>query len=193
MGTSIFFRSTRATLKNILTSELPLQEERTKETEILETMGMKKRDIVAATCWVILGLTITLWSATFPFGNWKALGPAVIPFFSGLILTLLGCILLFQSCRQSETRLSADGPVIPRGAALIRVALGLTGMILSAVFLEWLGFALTVFCMSLFLLQSGRARKWRGNLFYAFVFTLGSYVLFQVLLEIALPIGFLGF
>ena len=154
---------------------------------------MKKIDAVIAIFWIILGLTISIWSATFPFGSWESIGPAFLPMACGLILILLGGILLVQAQKQKGRPARPLVSLIPRGVAFTRVALSLGGMFLSAVIFDLLGFVLTLFLLILFLMQAIQPLKWRTVIFYALVFTLGSYVLFQFLLRTTLPHGFLGF
>ena len=158
-------------------------------------MGAReKRDAVSAICWIILGIIISVWSATFPFGNSESPGPAIFPLGSGLILIFLGSILFFQTKKQSEGKpMEGSVSIIPHGAAFTRVALTLGGMLLSALFLERLGFVLTFFCLILFLIRAIQPKKWSVDIFYTLVFTLGSYILFQVLLKTTLPTGILGF
>jgi len=156
--------------------------------------GMKKRDLIAAACWVILGVTVTVWSGTFPFGTWESVGPAVLPFGCGLILILLGSALFFQVWKKAEggaTKVLA--PLIPSGPALRRVAMSVGGMLLAAVLFGVLGFVLSVFCLTLLLLRGIEQKKWGVDIFYALFLTLGCYILFQVLFKTTLPKGFLGF
>ncbi len=156
--------------------------------------GMKKRDAVTAIFWILLGLTISIWSATFPFGSLKAPGPAFLPLTLGLILILLGSILFLQTITPKEG--SPKGTfvsLIPERAAFIRVAFSLGGMLLSAIFLEFLGFILTVFCLILFLMRAIEPQKWRVAIFYALVSALSSFIVFQVIFKTSLPRGFLGF
>jgi len=155
---------------------------------------MKRRDSVTAICCVILGLAITLWSSTFPFGRWDALGPGILPFGCGLILILLGSILFFQAkSRVQEKTPEALTPLIPHGVAFSRVALTLAGMLLSAILLQFFGYVLTTFFLILLLMRANEPQRWRVDLFYTCVFTVGSYFLFQVLLKATLPTGFMGF
>ncbi len=154
---------------------------------------MKNRDAVTAICWVILGFIISIWSATFPFGNWESLGPAFFPLACGLGLILVGSILFVQALKQSEREPTKPSVLlIPHGAAFTRVALSLGGMLVSSALFDLLGFVLTVFCLTLFLIRAVQPQKWGVDIFYTTVFTIGSYVLFQVLLKITLPHGFLG-
>jgi putative tricarboxylic transport membrane protein len=160
----------------------------------MEMKEMKKRDVVTPICWIILGFIISIWSATFSFGSWESPGPAIFPLGSGLILIFLGGILFFQARKQNEERpIESFVPLIPHGAAFTRVALSLGGMLLSAVFIDSLGFLLTFFCLILFLVRAVQPQKWRVDIFYTLFFTLGAYMLFQVLLKTTLPSGFLGF
>jgi hypothetical protein len=155
---------------------------------------MKKRDEVTAICWMILGFIISIWSSTFPFGRWDALGPAALPFTCGLILILLGSILFFQVRKKSEERpRETITPIIPHGAGLTRVVLSIGGMLLSAVLFQFLGYIITLFFLVLLLIRANEPERWKADIFYTLVFTLGSYMVFQVLLKTPLPTGFLGF
>ncbi|MFC1816160.1 tripartite tricarboxylate transporter TctB family protein [Thermodesulfobacteriota bacterium] len=155
---------------------------------------MKKRDLYTAACWVILGVVISIWSATFPFGTWNAVGPAVLPFGCGLILILLGSGLFFQIWKKNEEEpKEALVPLIPYGAAFRRVAITIGSMFLAAVLFEFLGFVLTVFTLTIFLLRGVQPKKWEVDIFYAFVYTAGCYILFRVLFKTTLPRGFIGF
>ena len=156
---------------------------------------MKKQDAAMGILWVILGSVILIWSATFPFGNAKALGPAIFPFACGLTLVFLGGMLFFKAMRQNvEKGKEISVHLIPPREAFRRVYLSLGGMLASAVFFEVLGFALTIFCQILVLMVVVTPqKKWRAHFFYATVFTLGSYMLFKVFLKTTLPVGAVGF
>ncbi len=155
---------------------------------------MKKRDAVMAVLFVLLGLTITLWSATFPFGNWEDPGPGFVPFALGLVVILLGGILFFQAITRKERgSQSPSQPLIPKRAAFIRVASTLGGMLLSAAVFLHLGFILTTFFLILFMMRSIQPLKWRVTLFYGLISAFGSFVLFQLLLKTPLPRGPFGF
>jgi len=158
-------------------------------------MDAKKRDARTAVCWIALGLIIAVWSATFPFGEWKAPGPAFLPFALGLILVFLGAILLVQATKRSDVvnEPASFVSLIPTGDSFKRVALTIVGMFLAAAFFDALGFILTVFLLLLFLTRTIEPARWSFAVIYSFVAAVGSYVLFQVLFKTPLPRGFLGF
>ena len=144
-------------------------------------------------CCVILGFIISIWSATFPLGHKRAIGPGVLPLACGLILIFLGSVQFFQARGKKEEKpMGTLAPVIPSGKAFTRVALSLGGMILSAALLDLLGFALTIFCLILFLMRSIQPQRWGVDVLYTIGFTIGTYILFQLLLKVTLPHGFLG-
>jgi putative tricarboxylic transport membrane protein len=140
--------------------------------------------------WILLGLMISGWSATFPFGGLKAPGPALLPLACGLILILLGAILLFQTRASGR---GASGRLFPEGASGKRVALTLGSLCAFAILLEPVGFSLTVLLLILFLMRAIQPQRWSVTLFYAFVSAGGAFIVFKVLLKTQFPEGFLGF
>ncbi len=155
---------------------------------------IRRRETVMAIVWLVLGLTIAIWCATFPFGDWEGPGPGFFPFMLGVIIFLLGGVLLVTKISQNrEDSTQVLGPLIPAGAPLRRVASALGAMLLSTALLEFLGFLITIFFLILFLIQSIEHRKWKVAIFYALLSSLSSFIIFQVLLKTQLPRGILGF
>lgn len=143
-----------------------------------------------AACWIVLGVAISIWSATFPFGTREDQGPAVFPLGCGLVLIVLGSILFFQTGKQDNRQYpQGDSVLMPHKEGGKRVGLSLGGMLLAALVFDVLGFVLTVFCLILFLMRVSQPQKWKVDLFYSLVFTVGSYVLFRIVLKTTLPTG----
>jgi uncharacterized membrane protein len=154
---------------------------------------MERRESVMAMFWVFLGLAISIWSATFPFGGLKDPGPAFLPLGCGLILIFLGSLMIFQErARNANSSSKSFKRLLPPGAAGKRVGFTMGSMLLSIILLTPLGFVLTVFFLILFLMRTIQPQKWKVALFYAFVSAVGSFVVFKVLLRTQLPGGFLG-
>ncbi len=155
---------------------------------------MKKRERLMAIFWILLGLTIAIWSATFPFGGLEDPGPAYFPLGAGLMIILFGVIMFSQTRKRKESdSLRPYEPLLPHRAAAMRVLFCLVGMSLSAAFFNILGFVLTMFLMILFMMRTIDPKKWRTALFYSVISALGSLFVFKFLLKTSLPSGFLGF
>jgi len=155
---------------------------------------MERRDSIMGILWIFLGITISVWSATFPFGGMKDPGPAFFPLGCGLILIVLGSIMVFQArTRSADPSTKPSVRLLPEGAAGKRIAFTMGSMLLSIVLLTPFGFVLTVFLLIVFLMRTIRPQKWGVAILYAFVLAVGSYIVFKVLLNTQLPGGFLGF
>jgi hypothetical protein len=151
---------------------------------------MKKRDRLMAMFWILLGVTISIWSATFPFGNWTVPGPALFPLACGLIFIVLGIIMFFQAkIKKEEVPARPFEPLVLQWPVVITFG----GMFLSTMILETLGFALSMFLMILLLMRTIEPKKWKTAVIYSLTTALGSLIFFKFFLKISLPSGFLGF
>src|SRR5512139_3284999 len=104
---------------------------------------MERREKFMAVFWVLLGLTISIWSATFPFGGLKDPGPAFLPLGCGLLLILLGSIMVVQKrTRHADLSAKPFQRLVPQGAAGKRVGFTMGSMLLSIILLMPLGFVL---------------------------------------------------
>ena len=105
---------------------------------------MKERDRNMSIIWILLGLTISTWSSTFPFGTLDDPGPAFLPLACGLILIALGSVMFFLAeKRGQEVTIERPEPLLPCGTAGKRVYFGLGVILLSAILFETLGFIST--------------------------------------------------
>jgi putative tricarboxylic transport membrane protein len=123
-------------------------------------------------------------------------GAGFFPFSLALLfggLALLWLVLdLLAAWRGATVPDWPEGPP-PRGLAALRLA-GLCGaLVLAAAVMEWLGFPLTVFALSLALLLLFEERRLAVLLPVALVAGPGFYALFALALGVELPAGpFLG-
>lgn len=152
------------------------------------------RERIMALMWILLGLVLSAWSATFPFGSISDPGPAVLPLGCCLIFVVLGVVLLVQARdRQGASGIIRTPGLLPQGKALKRVGLTSIGMLLPAVLLERLGYVPTVFLLVLFLMRAIDPKGWKLSIFYALSCSMGSFVVFKLILKTTLPEGFFGF
>lgn len=151
-------------------------------------MGLKDR--VMGFLWMLLGITISIWSATFPFGGMSDPGPGYLPLACGLIIGLLGTVLLFSPAKPEANQPIKHGKsIFPRGAAARRVLLTIASMGFCAAVMSILGFVLSAFFMSLFLMRSVGPVKWKTAIFFAILYSFCSFFIFKVLLKTQLPVG----
>ncbi|MDI6877974.1 MAG: tripartite tricarboxylate transporter TctB family protein [Desulfitobacteriaceae bacterium] len=115
-------------------------------------------------------------------------GPGIMPLWLGVVLAVLSVILLWQSVNVKNVKTG----IVKREEVLGVGVLFLT-LVLYMVIMEFVGFALDTFLLVTFLARRlGKYAYWKCALLGAITGGLTVY-LFRILLEMPLPIGFLGF
>lgn len=151
---------------------------------------MGRKDRVMGFVWMLLGIVISASSARFPFGGMSDPGPGYLPLACGLIIGALGAILLFRPEKPKDDEpKKPEKAVFPRGAAGRRVLLTMASMGFCAAVMNIIGFILSAFFMSLFLMRSSGPVKWKTAVFFAILYSFGSFLIFKVLLKTQLPAG----
>jgi len=153
---------------------------------------MKYSDSVSGVFWLIVGLSLSIWSLTYEIGVLTRPGPGYLPLALGIILILLSLILLFGHWKKrasptKQTALSSSTPGRWKKLVYTVVVLFVTGF-----FFETLGYLLTIFLLIALLMMGAEPHNWKKVLITAFLATLGVYLIFVLLLEQPLPRGFLG-
>jgi putative tricarboxylic transport membrane protein len=150
---------------------------------------MRRREITSSLFWLIVGLILTIWSATYPLGNLGQPGTGFLPLGLGVLLLIFSTVLLIRALR-----LGAAGkekvPMLPERW----MRLGTTVLVLTAcVFLfEKVGYLLIFFVLALVLpLLAGQITLKRSFIF-AVLSAAGVYIIFVLLLKQPLPTGVLG-
>jgi len=139
--------------------------------------------------WVVFGVGISVWSATFPFGGLANPGPGYLPLACGVLIALLGAGLIFMPTTVNEERAGSDQHIFPRGLACRRVVLTVASMLFCAGMMNVIGFILAVFVALIFLMRVVGTVRWKMAFFYALLYTVGSYILFEVFLKTPFPVG----
>ena len=146
---------------------------------------MQKSDIIAdlillfVSAWAIIG------GITLRLGNISDPQPGFFPFWGGVVLAVLCGIHLLQAWSGRSKRAEALG-------AIWRPIIMMMGLILYVVFLDSLGYLVATIILSVVLLRVlGTKRVWSLAL-AALIMALGSYILFDRLLNVTLPAGILS-
>jgi hypothetical protein len=134
---------------------------------------------------LVVGLAFCILARWLPAQTGFGLGPAFLPFWTGVLLLLCGAWITIRPGKQSEGEAAAPGG--PR-----RAAFGLSILLLYALALEPLGYLLStlgfLFGCLRFLYKASYVRA----LSVAFTSGLVLFLIFRVWLRIPLPAGFLG-
>jgi putative tricarboxylic transport membrane protein len=153
---------------------------------------MKNKDRTSAMVGVGIGILISISSYGLGLGNWHEPGPGFMPFFSGLMISLLGVVVFMEALFRREPE-----PALPEGKKELllfrnwKVIVTLGMLFAYALFIDLIGFALDTFLfLGVLLWVVERFKGWKA-LSLAAVFTGAIYLLFEVLLKVQMPSGLL--
>lgn len=130
-----------------------------------------------------------LWGALgYPRGTMDQPGPGLYPLFVGFLLVAasIGSIV-------TDLLKPAQGELeIPKGKDLGRVLTVLGAAVAYVLLLPYAGHLLSSMLTIFVVLHAMRLSSWPMKIGFTIVIALGSYYLFDVLLMVPLPRGFLG-
>lgn len=150
---------------------------------------MARRDQFFSLSFVILAGYACWQSVDLGIGTFAKPGPGFFPFLSSLALGGFAIVTLFKDrfLKKQLEELSDRGigwtPLVLTFASLL-------GFILS---LKFLGFIITTFFFIGFLLRAVEKKTWIVSAMVALSVSLGTYLLFDLLLQSQLPQGPFGF
>lgn len=133
--------------------------------------------------WIVLGAASAAYS--WSLGIVGPAGPesGLFPFIASLIVLGVGIVLLLRPATQAEA------PDFPRGAGLFRI-LGVTaGLVVMALGMPYLGFAVTSAITMIILLRTVDQSSWTGSIALALISTASVSWLFGEMLGMTLPRG----
>jgi hypothetical protein len=149
-----------------------------------------RSDVLSGVFWLVIGLVIAGWSATFPFGRLAEPGPALLPVLCGAVLAVLGAIVVVSGLRQPTGAAASEAP---GGTEARRILWTVVGVAAAALVLEHAGFTATVFGLVAFLLLVVAGRSWALVVTYAALTAAACVLIFRFVLGVELPRGWLGF
>jgi len=147
---------------------------------------MKNRsDTLGSLFLFLLGIGAIAGAARLNVGSPTEPQPGFFPFIAGLILVVFSAILFLQA-RLGRSR----GQVIFGESK--RPALLLVVMILLVLSLERLGYVFGTFMASFLILRILSVKSWRAITITSLCLSIGTYILFDRLLGVDLPVGLLS-
>lgn len=151
---------------------------------------LRDSDILAGSLLAALGVFIISEANRWEYMGFDGPGPGFFPFWYGIAITVLSLWLAFGRVRGSLRGGPAgtvDWPGVGR-------ALGTwAAFAISVALMQWLGFVLSFGLLTLVMVRLQFAQPWKTALLTAIGLSAGFYALFPLALDVALPIGRLGF
>jgi putative tricarboxylic transport membrane protein len=119
-------------------------------------------------------------------GRVKHPGPGFLPFGLALCLIILSLALFFKSWKENIS----STPFWPHRTWL-RPLLGVAILIFFALVVEWVGFLITTFFFLIIWMGVIERVRWRTIISVSIGTTAALYLIFALLLDVPLPLGFL--
>ena len=119
-------------------------------------------------------------------------GPGFFPFWLSVLLAVLAGFMFWQATFGRTKAAAQPKNFIPKRDALLKMGAVIAGLIIVIIFLEPLGFCLTMFVFNLFILTTLGHHNWLFKIIIAFCGSFGVYYVFVHWLSCPLPIGILA-
>jgi len=154
---------------------------------------MGRKDLISSSVWLLAGLFITIMSlSSLKIGTVRNPGPGFFPLIVGMVLTFLSLMILLRAI---FTKTEENRNISELWANLnwpkMFYAIGI--LVIYPIVLEIVGFLLTTFLVLTLLCIGIEPKKWGLGIGLSFVSSACSYLLFDRILQVQLPRGFLGF
>ncbi len=151
----------------------------------MQHRGLKSGDMIAGGFFLLLGLGAIVGAVRLQVGTPSEPQPGFFPFLGGVGLVVLSSLLLVQDWRGHS---SGGEPFVEVRRPLLATA----GFIAFVVMLDPLGYVLATAALSVVLLLVLGVRLGLRSLLPAVLLSIGSYLLFDRVLDVPLPEGILG-
>ena len=147
---------------------------------------MKNRsDIIGSIFLFLLGIGALIGAVQLKIGLPTEPQPGFFPFVGGIILLIFSTIIFLQGWLGTGKQQIAFGE-IGRPALLLGV------MILLVFVMDRLGYVMVTFIASALILRILSVKSWRVLIITSLCLSIGTYVLFDRLLGVDLPVGLLS-
>lgn len=154
---------------------------------------MRKTSIIAGALAAIFSIVIVVASLSMEYYSSIGPGPGFFTFWLSLILGLLSIGWMFQEFRRKPKEGDEKKTLFPRGKSLVHELEILGAMVFMALFMDILGFQISMFLFLAFLLLIlGKVNK-TTTLIISLVGSVGLFYLFTGWLDVQLPHSSLAF
>jgi len=145
----------------------------------------KKSDAIASIFLILVGMMVILGSLQLRLGTPTEPQPGFFPFVASAVLVFLCCILLFKALLGRSSGGETFGELCRPGILMI-------GLFIYSVVLDILGYVLATFILSGIILRVLDTKSWWKIIVVGLILSVGTYILFDRLLDVSLPAGILA-
>jgi putative tricarboxylic transport membrane protein len=153
---------------------------------------MRYLDSISGLILFLFGLTICLISRSYPLGSLHAPGPGLFPLLASILLMAFSSMLVIQPLLKKKGAESSKALFFPGKEAPWRILLAFVSLVAYRYLLPFIGFGPCTFVFFLLLVKRLGHYQWKVSLLFSILAALGAYFLFQVWLEVQMPIGIFG-
>ncbi len=146
---------------------------------------------MAAIFFMAVGIFFAVYARSVEIGTWHEPGPGFLPFWAGIILTVMAAALFLGS--YAKKAWAGRPSFFPRSDSWKRVVATFVALVAYNLLLPHLGFTLMTFVFLLYLVKFIFPQTWVRSLTVAVLGSVIARLLFINFLETQLPKGFLGF
>jgi len=144
----------------------------------------KDPEILAGLFFVVFGIAVIFGALGLPLGTPLEPKPGFFPLLAGIFLAVVSLIYFTGHLRKSGSGIQSSG-VWRRPAGLI------AGLCLYSLILDFAGYVIATILLSVIILRILETPKWWRIVPLGFAASVGSYLLFDVILGVTLPPGLL--
>jgi hypothetical protein len=152
-------------------------------------MGRKHADALTGTFLLATGIGLCYRANQLGLGQVSDPGPGFTIFLAATVLVVLSVVLVASSLWLPENEAGGESDAIRWG----KIGLIFISLIVYGLVLRKLGFVLSTFLLVLIFLRLIERKTWFVALLSGVAMSLGTYVVFDWLLQARLPRGVLGF
>jgi putative tricarboxylic transport membrane protein len=149
-------------------------------------------DQIFNTFWILFGIGICIQSIRHQLWSPAGPGSGFIPFLTGLLIGVTG-LLLYLSESSKGSKKEERGKFWENPIAVRKVFYLVGSLCIMALIMLKLGFLLTSILVTILMIRVIEPKKWMMVIFTSIGSCALIYSLFQFLMQIKLPKGFLGF
>ncbi len=147
---------------------------------------MSKYDAKIGIFLLFVSAILSIGAIRLGLGKINDFGPGFFPLLASALIALFSMIIIISSRKASANRIPQASAFITAKSAMIVIVLLVFGL-----FVESAGFFLCSFFASLLLLRINGIKRWLYLLFVPGLICIGTFLIFNVLLQVRLPLGIL--